>query len=60
MKTRYHVVWEIDIEAESPREAAEEAWAIMCHPDSNANYFEVFDQNGDKTNVDLMDEAGVR
>ena len=57
MKTRYHVVWEIDIDAESPREAAEEAWAIMRYQDSRANYFEVFDQDGDKTNVDLMEDV---
>lgn len=56
MEQRFHVVWEIDCYAETPREAAEQAWEMMRWADSNANYFEVFDQDGVKTNVDLMEK----
>ena len=54
---RFHVVWEIDEFAETPREAAEKAWGHMRNEDSTACYFEVFDQDGVQTNVDLMEEG---
>lgn len=56
MDQRFHVVWEIDIYAETAREAAQQAWGHMRRPDSTANYFEVFDQDGEQTNVDLSEE----
>lgn len=37
----YTVTWDIDIEADSPREAAEEAQRIMQDPESTAQYFKV-------------------
>lgn len=41
--TTYRVRWEIDITgADSPLEAAREAWAAMRRPDSIANVFDVF------------------
>ncbi|HYD60871.1 MAG TPA: hypothetical protein VEC35_10975 [Noviherbaspirillum sp.] len=39
----YKVFWEIDISADSPREAAEQAWALMRAPNSSANSFSVSD-----------------
>ena len=57
---RFHVVWEIDIYAETPHEAAEQAWEYMRNEDSTANYFEVFDQDGNKTNVDLEEDNDLR
>ena len=53
MEQRFHVVWEIDIYAETPREAAQRAFEHMQDAFTTANYFEVFDQDGNKTAVDL-------
>lgn len=57
MEQRFHVVWEMDLYAETPREAAMQAFAHMQRPGTTTNYFEVFDQDGNKTNVDLEEEA---
>ena len=56
MEQRFHVVWEIDIYAETPREAAEQAFAHMQRVNSTANYFEVYDQDGVRSIVDLMED----
>jgi hypothetical protein len=45
----YHVVWEIDIYAQSPREAAKEALAIQQDRNSTANVFDVTEEDSDKT-----------
>jgi hypothetical protein len=55
---RYVVTWEIDIEcATSPRQAAEQAWDILRHPDSTANVFVVYpgDGDGEGVTVDLLE-----
>lgn len=57
MEQRFHIVWEIDEYAETPQQAAEKAWKHMRSSYSTACYFEVFDQDGNKTNVDLMEEV---
>lgn len=52
--TRYFVRWEIDIEADSPLEAAEDALGIQRDPDSVATCFDVTDmESGTSTFVDL-------
>ena len=56
MQHRYLVTWEMDIHAETPREAAEKAWNHMRAPDSIANVFEVIDANGVGTIIDLSEE----
>lgn len=55
--TSYRVVWQLDVEAASPEEAAKEAMAAMPGPrsDSEATYFEVFSPSGEITSVDLLD-----
>lgn len=53
---RYLVTWEIDIYADSPREAAEKAWGHMRAPDSTANVFTILNKDGDKIIVDLLEE----
>ena len=58
MEQRFHVVWEIDVHAETPREAAQQAFEHMQEPFTTANYFEVFDQDGNKTSVDLEEAEG--
>ena len=57
MKTaqRYLVTWEMDIYADSPREAAEKAWDYMRHPFSTANVFTVVNKDGDRIIVDLLE-----
>jgi hypothetical protein len=39
--TEYRVTWKIDIEADSPEEAAEKALAVHRDPNSIATVFEV-------------------
>ena len=53
----YLVIWEMDIYADSPREAAEKAWGHMRAPDSIANVFNVIDANGVGTLIDLEERA---
>ena len=55
MSQRYLVTWEMDIYADSPREAAEKAWDYMRHPFSTANVFTVIDKDGDMSIVDLLE-----
>ncbi|OPY01541.1 MAG: hypothetical protein A4E61_01596 [Syntrophorhabdus sp. PtaB.Bin184] len=50
---RYRVVWEIDLYAETPEEAAKEAVRIQQKPDSIAHVFTVIDRKGEAVNVDL-------
>ena len=59
----YRVAWEIDLEAATPREAAEAAREIQLDLDSTANVFDVRDRDeygvsdAPPTTVDLDDEA---
>lgn len=54
MKT-YRVVWEIDVEATSARDAAKQAMHIQKRPfeTSMTHFFDVIDKNGKKEPVDL-------
>jgi len=52
----YLVCWEIDIEAGSAYDAAEEALFIMQNKDSEALFFKVIESStGHMTDVDLLD-----
>ena len=51
----YRVMWEIDIYANSSKEAAEEALRIQRDEDSIATVFEVKDENGCSQIIDLED-----
>lgn len=51
---RYSIIWSIDIEAETPRDAAEEALKIQRDPESTATCFEVMDDEGTVINIDLL------
>ena len=58
MDKLYHVVWEIDIYAQSPREAAKEAQAIQQDMDSTATVFDVTEEDGDTTvRIDLGEDS---
>jgi hypothetical protein len=51
----YLVEWVIDSHAETPREAAQEAFAAMQRPETWANFFVVTDKaTGERTDVDLL------
>jgi len=49
----YHVTWTIELDAESPEDAAREALRIHRDPDSWATHFEVRDAQGHACEVDL-------
>ena len=49
----YIVKWEIDIEAETPEDAAKQALYIHRDPQSIATYFNVIDEECNHTSVDL-------
>ena len=51
----YSVVWEIDIEADSPEEAAETARYYQTVSGTTATVFEVWDKMGKITRVDLLE-----
>lgn len=53
MRSEYRVRWEIDIEAESPREAAERALEIQRDAEGVATCFTVFDPHGVHADIDL-------
>lgn len=55
----YLVTWEINIYANNPRDAAEEALRIHRDPDSTATVFSVrgCDSDGDAVVVDLGEEV---
>lgn len=53
--TSFKVSWEIDIEAETPLEAAQQAWDIVRRPSSSANVFTVYAENGETEKIDLQE-----
>jgi len=54
----YHVMWEIDIEADSHIEAAQEALQIHRDPESIATVFQVTESDTtDIQEIDLEEEA---
>ena len=52
--TEYRVTWEIDIEADTPLEAAEEALTIQRDPESTATFFKVWEQFPDQIRYDIF------
>ena len=49
----YKVVWEIDIEAESFKDAAELAREIQRDPESLASHFTIIAEDGKSEEIDL-------
>lgn len=49
----YNVRWEMDVEADSPREAAERAREAQTREGTIANVFDVFDGDGRIHRIDL-------
>lgn len=56
----YFVSWEIDITADSPRAAAEQAREHQMRPDTTAVVFRVWDQAGEEELVDLLEEENMQ
>lgn len=52
----YRVVWEIDVDAEDPKEAAEVARFFQTAPDTTATIFDVRGETGEITRVDLLED----
>ena len=57
--TNYRVSWEIDIDADSPRDAAEKAVEIQRRPDSIATVFTVWDDTGESIEIDLDENSSA-
>jgi len=49
----YVVTWEMDIDASTPQQAAQQAFEHMQRPGTSANVFDVADEDGNITRVDL-------
>ena len=49
----FKVIWEIDVTADTPENAAREAWETMQAKGSTANYFTVASPDGTTKDVDL-------
>jgi hypothetical protein len=58
MTREYKVTWEIELDANSTRQAAMKAWLIMLDPQSTAVCFEVerSDGKGEAETIDLEAE----
>ena len=54
----FRVIWEIDIDADSPMEAAQEARAVQLRPDTTATVFNVWEHVGTMHSIDLAGETG--
>jgi hypothetical protein len=53
----FRVIWEIDIEADSPKEAAHEARAIQLTPGMSATVFDVWTYGAGKMHrIDLIED----
>jgi hypothetical protein len=49
----YRVMWSIDIEADTPESAAEQALTMQRDPESTATVFAIIDEFNRETTVDL-------
>lgn len=49
----YKVVWQIEIDAVTPEDAARQAQAIMLDPESLATVFHVWEYSGKRGVIDL-------
>ena len=53
----YRVIWTIDLDANSPEDAARKALAIQRDPASIATCFVITDDHGNRRDVDLDDKS---
>jgi hypothetical protein len=52
----YRVFWEMDIEADCPEEAAQMARYYQTKPSTTATVFDVRDEKGELTRIDLLED----
>lgn len=52
----YRVKWEIDIDANTAKEAAKKAFECICKEGTMDNCFDVSNNLGEVTRVDLLEE----
>ena len=57
MSREFRVIWEIDVEAETPLEAARLAQAMQKDPNSGANYFVVRHAEELDVHIDLSEQG---
>lgn len=55
----YLVKWSTEVDADSPRSAAENARAMLLDPGCESIRFDVLDEKGCITTVDLFDDEGI-
>lgn len=55
----YHIIWEIDVYANSAEEAAKAARAIQERHDTMATVFDVIDESGESERIDLQEVADL-
>ena len=53
----YVATWQMEIEADTPEDAARQAWGHMRREDSTANVFEIIAEDGERARVDLTELA---
>lgn len=51
----YHLIWEIDLDAANPTEAAQKARDIQLDIHSTANVFDVVNEVGEMAHIDLQE-----
>jgi hypothetical protein len=51
----YNLAWETEIDAETPTEAAKKALEYQRSPFGQATVFDIFNEDGKTTQVDLLD-----
>jgi len=58
----YHVEWSMDLNADSPEDAARQAFSIMQDPETNATVFDVteFDSTCEAIRIDLRNHGARR
>lgn len=49
----FTVIWSIDVDADSPKQAAQAAQEAQTRPDTTATIFLVQDEAGTETTIDL-------
>ena len=49
----FHVTWEIDIQADTPRQAAQKALKLMRDPGASVTVFGVRGEGGEQSRIDL-------
>ncbi len=55
---QFKIEWTIDIDADTPREAAEKALEIQRRVGSSAVVFNLTDENGEQGRIDLDEDEG--